>query len=317
MKQWRSILEDMQVFISRKSDQSLEQLVQRMNLHPVVTEFHSRYPDADKEMIDRSLSAIYQAVVEYDQCQRCPGLDLCPNLVQGYQSTLSYNGYMIENGLYKCRHLRLKEEQRDRESLINSHFVPNEILEATFKTIERDGERMDAILAVMNFCNNCEPGKNDIGLYLHGSFGVGKSRIMAAAARKLAERHIASLMIYVPDFFREVKESIGENSVGKKIEALKTVPVLILDDIGAEMMSAWARDEVLGAILQYRVSEKLPTLFTSNYNFDELEEHLSYSFKSGMEELKAKRIMERIRFFTVSYHVGGVNRRKARLVGQT
>ena len=175
---------------------------------------------------------------------------------------------------------------------------------------------MDAILAMMDFCSSCNPGQTDMGIYLYGPLGVGKSRIVAAAARKLAERHIASIMVYVPDFFREIKESIGENAVGKKIDTLKKVPVLILDDIGAETMSAWARDEVLGAILQYRVSEKLPTIYTSNYTLDELEEHLSYSHKSGIEEMKAKRIMERIRFFSNAYYVGGVNRRKQRFISQ-
>lgn len=90
---------------------------------------------------------------------------------------------------------------------------------------------------------------------------------------------------------------------------LKEVPVLILDDIGAETLSPWARDEVLGAILQYRVSENLPVLYTSNYTYDELEEHLAHSQKAGVEQLKAMRIMERIRYYTDAYKVDGINRR--------
>lgn len=84
---------------------------------------------------------------------------------------------------------------------------------------------------------------------------------------------------------------------------------MILDDIGSETISSWIRDDVLGAILQYRMMEGLPTLYTSNLDYDELEEHLAYSQKSGAEQLKAKRIMERIRHYTIPQYIGGANRR--------
>lgn len=44
----------------------------------------------------------------------------------------------------------------------------------------------------------------------------------------------------------------------KKSTDLKMQTVLILDDIGAEFLSSWFRDEILGAILQYRMMERLP-----------------------------------------------------------
>ena len=50
------------------------------------------------------------------------------------------------------------------------------------------------------------------------------------------------------------------------------LPVLMLDDLGAESMTSWGRDEVLGTILQFRMLESLPTFFTSNFDFKELAE---------------------------------------------
>ncbi|GAY75012.1 helicase loader DnaI [Sporolactobacillus inulinus] len=100
--------------------------------------------------------------------------------------------------------------------------------------------------------------------------------------KRLAERrHITSLIVYVPDFFREIKGAIQDHSVDEKLEVLKKTPVLILDDIGAETITPWIRDEVLGSILQYRMMDHLPTLYTSNFNYDELEDHFSYSQKAG------------------------------------
>ena len=71
--------------------------------------------------------------------------------------------------------------------------------------------------------------------------------------------------------------------------------ILILDDIGAEQMSAWVRDEILQVILQHRMQENLPTFFTSNFNFEELERHFAAS-RNGDETWQAKRVMERVKF---------------------
>ena len=40
---------------------------------------------------------------------------------------------------------------------------------------------------------------------------------------------------------------------------IKQIPLLLIDDIGAEKLTDWARDEILGSILQYRMDFKLPT----------------------------------------------------------
>jgi primosomal protein DnaI len=119
-------------------------------------------------------------------------------------------------------------------------------------------------------------------------------------------------MVYVPEFVREVRDAISEGSVMDKLDALKKVSVLILDDIGAETLTPWIRDEVLGAVLQYRVAEGLPVIYTSNLSLDELEDHLAYSHKGGVERTKAKRIMERIRHYVDVYFVDGPNWREIR-----
>jgi len=82
----------------------------------------------------------------------------------------------------------------------------------------------------------------------------------------------------------------------------------LLDDIGAENLTAWSRDEVLGPILQYRMDEKLPTFFTSNLNLEELEMHLSIS-SSGVDKIKARRIIERIKEVSIPMKLESKNRR--------
>jgi primosomal protein DnaI len=121
-------------------------------------------------------------------------------------------------------------------------------------------------------------------------------------------------MVYVPDFLLEVKDAIGSKTetVESKLDALRTAPVLILDDIGAETLTIWTRDEVLGPILQRRM-ERLPTIYTSNLTMIELKQHLANvkdSKPSEQNDKKAARIIERIEPFVKILPVGGRNRRR-------
>ena len=84
--------------------------------------------------------------------------------------------------------------------------------------------------------------------------------------------------------------------------------MLFLDDIGAETMTPWVRDDVLAILLEYRMKQQLPTLFSSNKSFAELEQHLR-SARNEVDEVKAKRLMQRFSALSTEVHMGGVNRR--------
>lgn len=201
------------------------------------------------------------------------------------------------------------ERQQGIGERIKSHFIPEHILNATFDDIEPDPPRMAAIAGAVKFCSEFVPKETVQGLYLYGPLGVGKSRFAGAIARELAKCEVDVLMVYVPDFIEEVKDAIGsKESVAKKLDALRTVPVLILDDIGAESMSGWVRDEVIGPILQRRM-ERLPTIYTSNLTIQELFKHFANA-KGSQDEKKAARIIERIEPFVKLLPVGGRNRRR-------
>ena len=64
--------------------------------------------------------------------------------------------------------------------------------------------------------------------------------------------------LFIPTFTVEMKQAIGRDQVGEKLDAVK-IPILMIDDIGAESMTSWIRDDVLSVILQYRMQEQLVT----------------------------------------------------------
>ena len=99
------------------------------------------------------------------------------------------------------------------------------------------------------------------------------------------------------------------DTFGAKMDYYQNADILLIDDIGAEKVTTWGRDEILGTILQYRMENKLTTFFTSNFTIEELEKHLSFSSFSE-DQVKARRIIERIKQLTIDMELIGESKRK-------
>lgn len=278
---------------------------------PDVRAFLTRHrEDITSDMVDRSLVKLYEYTNQSRECKDCPSLEGCKNIMKGYHPELVLTRNSIDVVYEPCPRKILADEKKKNEQLIKSLFVPRDILEASFEDFEGDSGRLDAVDKAATFLMNYENGKKQKGLYFYGKFGVGKSYMLGALANELAKKQISSMIVYVPELLREMKSSIADSTLNEKIEALKKEPIIMLDDIGAEAVSSWTRDEVLGPILQFRMLESLPTFFTSNFDFQGLEHHLTYSQRGEEEKMKARRIMERIRSLSEPVLVDGQNRRR-------
>ncbi|MDR2977224.1 MAG: primosomal protein DnaI [Streptococcaceae bacterium] len=164
----------------------------------------------------------------------------------------------------------------------------------------RDKGRMPAIRAIQAIIN--EPSSSK-GIYLYGDFGVGKSYLLAGMINSLAGAGLTCQMIHYPTFISQ--PNFGASG---QVDDVKKSEVLVLDDIGGEVNSAWARDNVLQVILQYRMDNNLLTFFTSNYSMKDLETRLAQT-RDGVDTWAAKRVMERIKYLTMEIHLEGKNRR--------
>jgi primosomal protein DnaI len=278
--------------------------------HPDVLAFLIKHQGKiTQEMIDKSLSKLFEYTNQSRDCNDCPSLEGCINMMKGYHPELVLGRNSIDVVYERCPRKIIADEKKKNQRLIKSLYVPRDILEASFEDIEGDTGRIDAVDKAATFLMNYETNKKQKGLYFYGKFGVGKSYLLGALANELAKKQISSMIVYVPELLREMKSAIADSTLNEKIEALKKDPILMLDDIGAEAVSSWTRDEVLGPILQFRMLENLPTFFTSNFDLQGLEHHLTYSQRGEEEKLKARRIMERIRSLSEPVLVDGPNRR--------
>ena len=264
--------------------------------------------DVSMDVLIKYTSSMEDAVMELNNCRKCKGLKNCPNTLRGHVFKAIKDGNNLNFSYVPCSKLIREEDTYAYKKNITCFELPKEISEASFsKAFRDDKKRLPIFKYFKEFMDSYLKDKKGKGLYLSGSFGSGKTYLIAALFNELAKKGVSSALVYYPELLRSLKSSFGSD-YEEKFDFIKRVPLLLLDDIGAENTTSWSRDEVLGPILQYRMEEELPTFFTSNLKIDELESVLSIT-NSGVEKIKAKRIVERIKQLTVSLELISKNRR--------
>ena len=286
-----------------------EAMKARVLAHPDIKRFLSEHPEITDQEIDKRLNRLYEYMTQSIRCNNCKNYASCINMLKGYSPILQVVGGEIHLAYEKCPNHLQYDKQSEKQNLMTSLYIPREILQAQFEDLEINPARKEAFQEVNHFLNQAETALPERGIFFTGPFGVGKTYFLGAIANRLKQFNISSMIIYMPEFVREMRDAIRDNNVQEKIDAFKNADVLMLDDIGAETFSAWFRDEVLGSILQYRMMERLPVFFTSNYTMEQLEEILASSTKGTIEKVKAGRIMERIRQVSKEVKLNGENMR--------
>ena len=247
------------------------------------------------------------SVAELKNCSKCKGLMNCKNKVNGCVYYPKVNGEILSFDYIACKYQQEYLENEKNKPLVFEE--PIAIRNARMADIDlTDKRRVHVIKSVQKFYKDYQKNKNIKGVYLHGSFGSGKSFILAALINELAKIGVKCCIGYYPEMLRILKDSFNDDFETKMYQ-IKTCDILLLDDIGAESVTPWSRDEILGTILQYRMDARLPTFFTSNLNLEELENHLSQT-RNGVDIVKSKRIIERIKFLTDDLELISENRRR-------
>lgn len=149
------------------------------------------------------------------------------------------------------------------------------------------------------------------GLYIYGDMGVGKTFMLKRIAKKLAENGSTIGFITLPSFVGYIKTKFGNaSSYTEVVNTLKEVDFLFIDDIGAEQISSWFRDEILLAVLNERMSRNRKTFFSSNYSMKQLEKIESQTSGSKYRDNdRAIRLMNRIKTLSKEIKLEGKNKR--------
>ncbi len=174
--------------------------------------------------------------------------------------------------------------RRRMERQFRSAKIPNRFYDCTFESFPSTPQSA-AALAQIHYWFDPDIEDDDEsqwgpwvawrkqGLFIYGPFGTGKSGLAIAGLRLWDD---VKLFVKVPMLLDEIRATYGERSEHRESELLDTVnnvPLLVLDDIGAERPTEWVREKLF-TIIDHRHDENLDTVFTSNLSIEELAEHI-------------------------------------------
>lgn len=235
-------------------------------------------------------------------------------ILAGYEPILFYQNYQVGLSFRKSQQKLAEEKKQKQLANVDLINLPSTLKSASFHDIFHDKAREKIITYIKGVYFAYKQQKDSYpkrpielnhqmlkGCYLCGNYGVGKTYLMAVLANNLAGLGAKVCFMHMPTFVAELNGFIAQKKdVNKLIYKICVSDVLILDDIGAERLSDWSRDNVLGVILQYRMDNRMLTFFTSNLDLEALQNSLEET-NQGISKIKAERLMQRIRFLSEEF----------------
>lgn len=111
-------------------------------------------------------------------------------------------------------------------------------------------------------------------LLLYGTVGSGKTGLAVAVAKDLVEDVVGVRFVVLRELLHDMVERISRGLPAGD-PGLYDVAVLVLDDLGAERPTNYARNE-LAVLVERRYQARLPIIATSNYDPDALADRLGH-----------------------------------------
>ncbi|MCB8968050.1 MAG: ATP-binding protein [Ardenticatenaceae bacterium] len=179
------------------------------------------------------------------------------------------------------RRAGVDQEQSDLSSL-NLHR------DKTFETFDlRQGElpraQADNLRRALETAQEFAQHPQDWLVFNSMGYGNGKTHLAAAIANYVSNQGEPVLFIMVPDLLDHLRATFNPNSglrLDKRFDEVKTAPLLVLDDLGTESATAWAREK-LYQLFNYRYNAHLPTVITTATPIDEIDPRLATRMLDG------------------------------------
>jgi DNA replication protein DnaC len=113
-------------------------------------------------------------------------------------------------------------------------------------------------------------------LILSGSSGSGKTHLAAAIVNERISHGHPAFYMTAPDLLDHLRSSFSPNSempYDEFFNQVRNAPLLVLDDLGAQMGTPWAKEK-LDQLLNARFNSELPTVIVTITPVEQLDERL-------------------------------------------
>lgn len=235
-------------------------------------------------------------VNSYELCKR-ENISKCQQEIPGYRRKLVMSNNQITTVLTNCLHQINKLDQKEAMDKFLVRHYPDGMLSLSWAKdfIVVGRER----LQIASYLKEILKKEKQIGLFLHGEPGTGKTFIFILIANKLIQmKHTVSFISW-PQFVSEIKTNFDNPSTNARLtEQVKESDYLFIDDLGGEAITDWERDELLFPILNARSLSSKTTFINSSYSLNSLAE--CYRIKQRtVDEVKIKRLIDRIKRLTI------------------
>ncbi|MFZ9857576.1 MAG: ATP-binding protein [Roseiflexaceae bacterium] len=193
----------------------------------------------------------------------------CPNCggVGYYKESVPF-GHPRFGVLIPCRCKLIEREQRQAAELLQMSNLAA-FQDKTFETFDTEMRGVKRA-----YHRAVEFAQRPTGwLVFFGNYGVGKTHLASAIANELLKQNYRVLFAVVPDLLDHLRSTFGPSSeiqYDQRFEMIRDASVLILDDLGTENTTPWAREKLF-QIINHRYNGRLPTVITSNRRPEEIE----------------------------------------------
>ncbi len=129
---------------------------------------------------------------------------------------------------------------------------------------------------VLNFIEVFEYEKRN--MLFTGATGLGKTFLCNCIAKEILDKGYSVLYLTAPKFFNMLEEHKFNKDISiedrEQLELLKDVDLLIIDDLGTEMITQFTQTETFN-IINSRILENRPTIISTNFKVSEIKERYS------------------------------------------
>ena len=205
-----------------------------------------------------------------DDCPHCNG--------SGWVTQRVHVGHPNFGQATPCQCRETEQSLPSRLEALRRYSNLGALSRLTFGATRPDGPMTDVAARHMfaeALTRAAEYAENPEGwLVLTGPSGSGKTHLAAAIANRCIERQQTVFFIMVADLLDHLRAAYSPSSeiaYDDLFEQVRTVPILVLDDLGAHSSTPWAQEKLF-QIIYHRYNNSLPTVVTIRGPMTRLDE---------------------------------------------